>query len=148
MTMTADVSENSGAHPGTGFTASARLAGALQQVLVDLTALHLQLDEIVDAAREASDLIAERMRALHATPDARAETVAATTGLSRFPAGEQIVTTVVDLLTQRLTEAARTARDVHDEVDAEDPATSDLLHAIIVQLEKQAWMVSAENRSI
>jgi starvation-inducible DNA-binding protein len=31
--------------------------------------LHLQLDEIVDAARQASDTIAERMRALNAVPD-------------------------------------------------------------------------------
>jgi starvation-inducible DNA-binding protein len=38
--MTTDVVDTRGAD--TGFTASARLAGDLQQVLVDLTALHLQ----------------------------------------------------------------------------------------------------------
>ena len=65
------------------FTASPELAANLQRVLVDLVELHLQgkqahwnvigsnfrdlhlqLDELVDAAREASDTIAERMRAL------------------------------------------------------------------------------------
>ncbi len=39
--------------------------------------LHLQLDELVDFAREASDTIAERMRALDAIPDGRSDTVAA-----------------------------------------------------------------------
>jgi starvation-inducible DNA-binding protein len=104
------------------------------------------LDEIVDAAREASDSIAERMRALWPTPDGRAATIAATATLSEFPAGEQNTATVVDLMTARLREAAGTARAVHDSVDAEDPSTTDLLDEIIVELEKQAWMVSAENR--
>jgi starvation-inducible DNA-binding protein len=37
-----------------------------------------------------------------------------------------------------------TMREVHDTVDAEDPTTSDLLHALIAALEKQAWMLSTE----
>jgi starvation-inducible DNA-binding protein len=36
-------------------------------------------------------------------------------------------------------------RTVHDAVDAVDPSTTDLLHAIIDTLEKMAWMVKAEN---
>jgi starvation-inducible DNA-binding protein len=149
-----------------GFTASTALAGDLQRVLVDLIALHLQgkqahwnvvgrnfrdlhlqLDEIVDAAREFADTIAERMRALNAVPDGRADTVAASTSLARFPSGEQATSTVVDLITERLRRAAATAREVHDEVDREDPSTADLLHAIIDSLEKYAWMVSAENHT-
>ena len=149
----------------TRFRASTGLAESLQQLLADLIALHLQgkqahwnvvghnfrdlhlqLDEIVDAAREASDTIAERMRALGTTPDGRAPTVAATATLSEFPAGEQDVATVVDLVTARLYAASGTARAIHDSVDAEDPSTADLLHAIINTLEKYAWMVSAENR--
>ncbi len=82
------------------FTGSPRLAADLQRVLVDLVELHLQgkqahwnvvgpnfrdlhlaLDELVDAAREGSDTIAERMRALDAVPDGRSDTVAATTSL-------------------------------------------------------------------
>jgi len=38
-------------------------------------------------------------------------------------------------------------RDVHDEVDEEDPTTADLLHGFIERLEQLAWMVSAENRA-
>jgi starvation-inducible DNA-binding protein len=81
------------------------LAARLQAVLVDLIELHLQakqhwnvvgrnfrdlhlqLDEIVDVARESSDTIAERLRALHATADGRSDTVAAGTTLTAFPAG-------------------------------------------------------------
>jgi starvation-inducible DNA-binding protein len=146
------------------FTASAKLSGNLQRVLVDLIDLHiqgkqahwnvvghnfrdlhLQLDEIIDTAREASDTIAERMRALHAIPDGRSDTVASTSSLPAFPGGEQDTSTVVDLVTERLYATAATMRDVHDAVDHEDPSTADLLHTIIDDLEKYAWMVASEN---
>ncbi|MER5687239.1 DNA starvation/stationary phase protection protein [Streptomyces sp. NPDC002205] len=110
--------------------------------------LHLQLDEIVDDAREAADTIAERMRALATFPDGRSDSVAATTTLPAFPEGEQNVSTVVDLVTARLRATVDTLRTLHDQVDSEDPSTADLLHAIIDSLEKHAWMVSAENRSV
>lgn len=148
-----------------GFTASSRLAAHLQRVLVDLTALHLQgkqahwnlvgpnfrdlhlqLDEIVDLARDASDTIAERMRALRATPDGRAPTVATTADLQPLPAGELTTAQAVELITGNLHVTAQAIREVHDEVDAEDPSTSDLLHSIIEQIEKQVWMLSAETR--
>jgi starvation-inducible DNA-binding protein len=149
-----------------GFTASQPLAEALQQILVDLIELHLQgkqarwnligrnfrglqrqLDQIVDVARDASDTVAERMRAVGAVPDARSETVAAHTTLPSFPEGEQDPTAAVDMATGRLRAATHTARALHYTVDREDPATTDLLHVIIDILEKHAWMVSAENRT-
>lgn len=148
-----------------GYFASSELSHNLEQVLVDLIALHLQakqahwnvvghnfrdlhlqLDEIVDEAREASDTIAERMRSLHAVPDGRPETVVAATRLTAFPDGELDTPTVVDLITERLNTTVRTLRDVHDEVDAEDPTTADIVHQIIEPLEKHAWMLSAEER--
>lgn len=149
-----------------GFTASAKLSECLQAVLVDLIELasqgkqahwnvvgpnfrdtHTQLDEIIAAARGFSDTVAERMRALHALPDGRSDTVSATTTLPEFPHGEIATTKVVDLITERLEDAAGTCRDVHDTVDEEDPTTADILHAIIESLEQYAWMVSAENRT-
>jgi|SRR5215467_12863635 len=151
---------------GHGFIASSRLAGDLQRVLVDLIDLHiqgkqahwnvvghnfrdlhLQLDEIIDTAREASDTIAERMRALQAVPDGRADIVAGTSSLPPFPPGEQDTGAVVDLTVARLNAAVATMRDVHNAVDEEDPSSSDLLHAIIEDLEKYAWMVGSENRT-
>jgi starvation-inducible DNA-binding protein len=149
------------------FTASPELAADLQRVLVDLVELHLQgkqahwnvlgsnfrdlhlqLDELVDAARDASDTIAERMRALDAVPDGRSDTVAATTSLPQFPANEVNTGDVVDLVTARTYATVDTIRDVHDAVDAVDPSTSDLLHQVIDSLEKLAWMIKSENRKI
>lgn len=148
-----------------GFTASARLGASLQAVLVDLLELasqgkqahwnvvgrnfrdtHRQLDEIIDDARTFSDTVAERMRALHLVPDGRSSTVASTTSLPPFPAGEVSTEETVDLVTERLDAAVKTMRDVHDAVDEEDPTSADVLHAIIERLEQFAWMVSAENR--
>ncbi|WP_433559334.1 Dps family protein [Pseudonocardia xinjiangensis] len=127
------------------FVGSAVLAEHLQCVLVDLIELHLQcnqahwnvvgsnfrdlhlqLNEIVNSAREASDTIAERMRALHATPDGRSDTVAATTTLPVFPAGEQHAGDVVRAVTARLHAAVPTIRAVHDDIDAEYPTSTDL----------------------
>ena len=149
-----------------GFTASATLAGNLQSVLVDLLELalqgkqahwnvigtnfrdtHRQLDEIIDDARAFSDTVAERMRALHAVPDGRSDTVAETTSLPEFPAGEVSTSDTVDLITERLEAAISTMREVHDAVDEEDPTSADILHAVIERLEQFAWMVSAENRT-
>lgn len=149
-----------------GFVASKELIEALQQVHVDLIELHLQgkqahwnvigknfrdlhlqLDEIVESAREFSDEVAERLRALHAVPDGRSDTVAATTTLPNYPHGEVDTAETVDLITQRLEATAGTLREVHDTVDEADPTSADLLHAVIQQLEQYAWMVSAENRT-
>ena len=98
------------------FQAPDSLVHNLQKVLVDLIELHLQgkqahwnlvgtnfrdlhlqLDEIVDGAREAADTIAERMRALDAVPDGRTDTVAATTSVPAVPAGLVGTADIVDI---------------------------------------------------
>lgn len=149
-----------------GFQASESLSENLQRVLVDLIELslqgkqahwnvvgtnfrdtHLQLDEIIEAAREFADTVAERMRALHALPDGRSDIVAETTTLPEFPQGEIATTEVIDLMTERLDDVAATCREVHDGVDDEDPTSADILHAILERVEQLSWMVSAENRT-
>lgn len=150
-----------------GFQASPELSANLQKVLVDLIELHLQgkqahwnvvgtnfrdlhlqLDELVDYAREASDTVAERMRALDATPDGRSDTVAGSTTLPRFPAYEHATTEVVDLITAAAYATVDTMRTVHDAVDAEDPSTADILHQLIDGLEKLAWLIKSENKKV
>ena len=111
-----------------------------------LLALQMKLDELVDAAREASDTIAERMRALDAVPDGRSDTVVATTSLPRFPAKEQNTTDVVSRITTRIYATVNTIRTVHDAVDSDDPTTADILHTQIDALEKLAWLIKSENR--
>lgn len=149
------------------FDAPPSLLQNLQKVLVDLVELHLQgkqahwnlvgtnfrdlhllLDEIVDTAREASDTIAERIRALNAIPDGRSDTVTASTTLPAIPAGELSTADTVDLVTARIYAAVDTMRTVHDDVDSADPSTADLLQAIIHDLEKAAWLLKSENRKI
>ena len=151
------------AHPP--FKASQQLADHLQQLHVDLIDLHLQgkqahwnvvgknfrdlhlqLDELVEAARAFSDQIAERMRAIYVTPDGRAATIAAQTSLAPFPADEVDTGETVDPITDATYATAATARRIHDDVDAEDPTTSDILHEILERLEQLAWMIDSENR--
>ena len=151
------------AHPP--FQASQLLADHLQQLHVDLIDLHLQgkqahwnvvgknfrdlhlqLDEVVEAAREFSDIIAERMRAIYVTPDGRASTIAAQTSLAPFPPDEVDTGETVDLITAAIYATARTARRIHDDVDREDATTSDILHSILERLEQLAWMIDSENR--
>ena len=110
----------------TGFQASPELSANLQRVLVDLIELHLQgkqahwnvvgsnfrdlhlqLDELVDFAREASDTVAERMRALDSVPDGRSDAVAAGTTLPQFPAYEHSTGEVVDLSLIHISEPTR-----------------------------------------
>ena len=143
--------------------ASPTLASNLQMVLTDLIELHLQgkqahwnlvgtnfrdlhlqLDEIIAAARLFADQTAERMRALHALPDGRSGTVAGGSRLETFPEGLISTKDTVKLITARLERTVKTMREVHDEVDEEDPTSADLLHAAIERLEQLAWMVNAE----
>ena len=150
-----------------GFQPSRQLEQNLQRILVDLIELHLQgkqahwnvvgtnfrdlhlqLDELVDFAREGSDIIAERMRTLDAVPDGRSDTVVVTTSLPQFPANEHNTTEVVDLITTRIYATVGTIRAVHDAVDAEDPSTADILHEQIDGLEKLAWLIKSENRKV
>jgi len=161
--MTQTMNPQHTAHPA--FQATPQLGGHLQQLLVDLTDLHLQgkqlhwnvvgknfrdthlvLDEVVEAARDFSDTVAERMRAIYITPDGRAATVAAKTTLPGVPSEEVDTAETVDLITAALYATAATARRIHDDVDAEDPTTADILHTVLERLEQLAWMIDSENR--
>jgi starvation-inducible DNA-binding protein len=130
--------------------ASPTLTTNLQAVLVDLIELHvqgkqahwnivgtnfrdlhLQLDEIIEAAREFADDLAERMRALHALPDGRSSTVSKSTSLAEFPNGLINTKDAIERIVAALEAAVGTMRKVHDEVDEEEPTTADLLQAFI-----------------
>ncbi|MBD8042382.1 DNA starvation/stationary phase protection protein [Arthrobacter sp. Sa2BUA2] len=144
--------------------ASKQLTTNLQSILVDLIELHLQgkqahwnvvgknfrdlhlqLDEIIEDARLFADELAERMRALQAVPDGRSQAVAEGTSLPPFPAGLVDTKDTVTLVVALLEGTVKTMRDVHDQVDEEDPTTADILHGFIGKLEQYAWMVDAEN---
>lgn len=63
-----------------------------------------------------------------------------------IPSGQLGTTETVDMITNRIYAVVATMRAAHDEVDAADPATADLLHGIINALEKAAWTLKSANR--
>lgn len=148
-----------------GFVAPQRLRESLQGVVVhvidlqliakqahwnivgpNFRDLHRNLDELVTVTREAADTLAERMRALHATPDGRAAVVAGTSTLPQFPAGEITTHDAIYAVVMAIDLTARHIRDVHDGVDEDDPTSADLLHAVLKDLEQQSWFIGAEVR--
>ncbi|MBP5879763.1 DNA starvation/stationary phase protection protein [Streptomyces scabiei] len=142
-----------------------RIAGdALQESLVDLLGLsligkqahwnvvgprfrsvHLQLDEVVSAARALADQVAERAAALGVAPDGRPETVAARFALPGPKDGWLRDTEVVRLLVEALETAIGRLRERIEAVEEADKVTQDLLIAVTYELEKQRWMFEAEN---
>jgi starvation-inducible DNA-binding protein len=142
-----------------------RVAGAaLQDTLVDLLGLsltgkqahwnvvgprfrsiHLQLDEVVTAARDFADTVAERAAALGVSPDGRPETVAAAFGLPGPKEGWLRDTEVVQLMVDSLEAAIGRLRERIAVTEEPDPVTQDLLIGITAELEKQRWMFEAEN---
>jgi starvation-inducible DNA-binding protein len=106
--------------------------------------LHLQLDEIVDLARNHMDIMAERAIAIGVNPDGRASTVANQSRVPQLDAGyiadDKVVAAFIDILEsingrfrERIT-ATETA----------DPVTQDLLINVAEDLEKQHWMIQAQ----
>ncbi|MGW0911068.1 Dps family protein [Streptomyces sp. NPDC002784] len=142
-----------------------RIAGdALQDTLVDLLGLsligkqahwnvvgprfrsiHLQLDEVVLAAREHADTVAERAAAIGVSPDGRPETVAASLSLPGADEGWLRDTEVVKLMVAALESAIGRLRARIDATEKADPVTQDLLISVTGDLEKQRWMFDAEN---
>ncbi|TQK51462.1 starvation-inducible DNA-binding protein [Streptomyces sp. SLBN-118] len=107
--------------------------------------VHLQLDEVVDTARQHSDIVAERASAIGVTPDGRAATVAAQSAIGAVPEGwikdGDAVRTLVDALGAvigRMRERIEVTADP-------DPVSQDLLIGLTADLEKHAWMFQAES---
>ncbi|RBM18240.1 Dps family protein [Streptomyces sp. PT12] len=107
--------------------------------------VHLQLDEVVETARSHSDTVAERAAALGLSPDGRAATVAARTGISPIAEGwqkdDEAIRTMVDALGAVIVRM----RERLDEVGPVDTVTEDVLIQLTKELEKHHWMFQAEN---
>lgn len=106
--------------------------------------LHLQLDEVVEAARRHADTVAERAAAIGVPPDARAATVAAGSGLSQVPGGWLADDDVVLLFVDAYAKVIARIRGRIERAGWLDPVTHDLLVQITADLEKQSWMFQAE----
>ena len=138
------------------------VTSALQSVLVDLVdlslqakqahwnlqgpgfrSLHLQLDEIVEITRVASDDVAERMAALNAAPDGTAGRVTSDSGIGDIATSWIKVSDAYDIMESKLQTASDNIKKLVETVDDQDPLSGDLLIGIALDLEKQAWMLRA-----
>jgi starvation-inducible DNA-binding protein len=135
----------------------------LQETLVELTDLHLRakqahwnivgrhfrsvhlhLDELTEAVRAAADLVAERSVAIGYAPDGRPATVAKSSPLPEFPAGQLVDADAVDLVTEALAEVCGHVRKRVEHTEELDPVTQDLLIGVLATLEKHHWMFTAQ----
>ena len=109
--------------------------------------VHLQLDELVAAARSHADLIAERVVALGAHADGNPETVVAERTSGAVPTGHLPDDDAIGLVVDRLGRSIGRIREAMRAVEESDPASQDLLNAVLLDLEKQSWMFQAMLRS-
>jgi starvation-inducible DNA-binding protein len=93
--------------------------------------IHLQLDELVSAARSFADTVAERSAALGLPPDGPKD-------------GWVRDTDVVQVMVDALDSAIARLRERIEATEKPDPVTQDLLITITAELEKQRWMFAAE----
>jgi starvation-inducible DNA-binding protein len=106
--------------------------------------IHLQLDEIVDAARLSSDRVAERIATLGAAPEGRPAAVAATSKLPDFPDGLVHVEDTVQRIGEVIDTMSGRMRERILRVGETDPVSQDALIEASDELEKQAWMLRAQ----
>ncbi len=106
--------------------------------------IHFQLDEVVDAARKHTDIVAERSATIGSPADGRAETIAHDSQLPRLDAGwirdDDVVRTFIGLYDGII---ARMRQRAHD-VEHADPVSNNILLDVVEELEKQFWMWQAE----
>jgi starvation-inducible DNA-binding protein len=88
--------------------------------------------------------VAERAVALGYPPDGRSQAVAERSEIEVLPAGPIADAEVIAALTERLTEVIGRTRGHMDSLEDVDAVTADLLHGIVMALEKQAWMIRVQ----
>lgn len=140
-----------------------KISGVLQSCLVDLVdlallskqahwnilgarfrSIHLHLDEIVDIARAGSDEVAERLATLGVPADGRAKTVAEKSRLEPAPSGFQDVEDTITYVADRMASTIFGLRKAIETAGEICPITEDLLIEISGGLEKQLWMLQAQ----
>jgi starvation-inducible DNA-binding protein len=107
--------------------------------------VHLQLDEVVDTARQHSDTVAERASAIGVAPDGRAATVAARSAIGSVPEGWIKDVDVVRTMVDSLGAVIGRMRERIEATAEPDPVSQDILIQLTADLEKHAWMFQAEN---
>jgi starvation-inducible DNA-binding protein len=107
-------------------------------------AVHLQLDEIIDQVRMASDEVAERLVTIGIAADGRVATVAESSALDAFPEGEVSVQQAIALIADRMATVSKGMRERIEALGDIDPVSEDLLIGITAPIEKQLWMLQSQ----
>lgn len=107
--------------------------------------VHLQLDEVVDTARQHSDMVAERASAIGVSADGRAATVAAQSAIGSVPEGWIKDVDVVQTMVDALGAVVERMRERIAVTEEPDPVSQDILIQVTGDLEKHAWMFQAES---
>jgi starvation-inducible DNA-binding protein len=106
--------------------------------------LHLQFDEITEAARGWADDVAERLEAVGAPADGRATSVAGGSGLPTMPEGKLEGATAARLVAERMGEVAKRLRERVRRLADVDPLSQDVLIEVGRGLEKLLWMLAEQ----
>ncbi|AHH98378.1 Dps family protein [Kutzneria albida] len=106
--------------------------------------VHLQLDELVAAAREYTDQVAERAAAIGVSPDGRASTVAKHSGVPEFATGWQSDTEVIAVIAATVEAVVKRMRARIAKTDDTDLVTQDLIIELTAKLEEAHWMWQAQ----
>ena len=107
-------------------------------------AVHLQLDEIIDEVRLASDEVAERISTLGFAPDGRSSTIAEQTTLKAYGDSFASAKETVSAVADRLHTTLAGLRDSIGIVGDLDPISEDMLIGMTAGLEKHLWMVQSQ----
>ena len=106
--------------------------------------VHLQLDELVTAARGFADDVAERSATIGIPPDARATTVSQDSNVPDPGKGWRSTRDVIQRVVEALGKVIQRVRARIDETDKTDLVTQELLISIAQSLEKTHWMWQAQ----
>ncbi|HRK21096.1 MAG TPA: DNA starvation/stationary phase protection protein [Fimbriimonadaceae bacterium] len=105
--------------------------------------IHQHLDEVYATIDEAVDDVAERIAATGHSPDGRIREVAAKAEIEDAPAGFLADQRVLLLAAHAVKQACELIRSRTETIEDVDVVTADLLHQIVMDLEKHHWMLEA-----
>jgi starvation-inducible DNA-binding protein len=106
--------------------------------------VHLQLDEIIEAVRGSMDDVAERISTLGVVPDGRSSTVVETSQLDRYPLEFLEVGKTITHCADAMKQTIDTMRLAIAKLGDLDPITEDMCIGISASLEKDLWMLQAQ----
>ncbi len=106
--------------------------------------VHLQLDEILESVRVASDDIAERVVTVGHAADGRSATVSSKSRLEAYPEGFRNVRATISTVADRITTATEGLRASMKVLGELDTVSEDLLIGIAAGMEKHLWMLQAQ----